>query len=159
MKTAFKASLFLRGTALSAVLLATLSGCTTERQIRGYFEDKNVTNAIEPGIDNVNSVRSLLGNPTIDSTFNPNIWYYISSHNERKSFFFEQPNLRSILAIHFSERGIVDGVKRYSLADAHDIDPVKDTTPTRGKQLGFFEQIFGNVGRFAGAPGAGGPPR
>lgn len=142
---------------LALVLAITATGCTTERQVRGYMPDKAVLDAVTPGIDNRNSVRGLLGRPSAEATFGDGVWYYISSYNVRKSFFLEKPNSRNITAIHFGDRGIVSDVKRYTLADARNINPVSDKTPTRGKQLGFFEQIFGNIGRFAGAPGAGGP--
>lgn len=154
-------SFYRKGVPLLALALAlSATACTTERQTRGYLPDKEVTDAILPGIDNRNSVRGLLGNPSVEATFGNDVWYYISSFNVRRSFFREKSASRDIMAIHFGERGIVSKIKRYTLADARDIDPVGDKTPTRGKQLGFFEQIFGNIGRFAGAPGPGqGGPR
>lgn len=155
-----KTSIYRKGAPLLALVLAlSTAGCTTERQMRGYLPDKQVTEAITPGIDNRNSVRGLMGNPSVEATFGEGVWYYISSFNVRKSFFLEKSASRDIMAIHFGERGIVSEVKRYTLADARNINPVDDKTPTRGKQLGFFEQIFGNIGRFAGQPGGGGPPR
>jgi outer membrane protein assembly factor BamE (lipoprotein component of BamABCDE complex) len=151
-------SFYRKGAPLVALALAlSASGCTTERQIRGYLPDKAVLEAITPGIDNRNSVKGLLGNPSVEATFGDGVWYYISSFNVRKSFMLEKSTSRDIMAVHFGDRGIVSEVKRYTLADGRDINPVDDKTPTRGKQLGFFEQIFGNIGRFAGAPGGGGP--
>lgn len=154
----------LRTAFMSVALLATLGACTTERQLRGYIEDKELTEAVQPGLDNRNSVRGMLGNPSVAGTFDSDIWYYVSSRNSRRAFFHEKPRELSILAVYFGERGVVSEVKRYSLADVKKIDPVNDKTPTRGKQLGFFEQIFGNIGRFAGPQGQGGgqggrPPR
>lgn len=163
MTTAPKTSFYRRTAPLLALVLAlSAAGCTTERQVRGYLPDQEVTDAITPGIDNRNSVRGLLGNPSVEATFGDGVWYYISSFNVRRSFFLEKSQSRKIMAVHFGERGIVSDIKRYTLADARDINPVNDKTPTRGKQLGFFEQIFGNIGRFAGAsPGGpgGGPGR
>jgi len=43
----------------------------------------------------------------------------------------------------------VKGVGRLGIEDTRDINTVGRKTPTRGKQLGFFEQIFSNIGRFS----------
>lgn len=169
MKTSLKASVFTprsmarstpqsmaRVAAISLVLAGGLSACTTQRVSRGYIEDRELTDAVHPGIDNVNSVKSLLGSPSIKGTFDENIWYYIYSMNVRKAFRHEKATYRSIIQVDFNDRGIVTDTKRYSLADGRSINPVNDKTPTRGKELGFFEQIFGNIGRFSGVPGQGG---
>lgn len=138
--------------ALAAVLAA---GCTTSEQVRGFFVDEELFAAVTPGIDNVNSVRRMLGNPSSVGTFDTNVWYYISTLTKKRSFFHEKPERHDILAVHFDENGVVGDVTRYSLADMREIDPRDDKTPTRGRKLGFFEQIFGNIGRFAsGPPGA-----
>ncbi|MBI3199515.1 MAG: outer membrane protein assembly factor BamE, partial [Rhodospirillales bacterium] len=44
-------------------------------------------------------------------------------------------------------------VKRWGMQDGKPIEPVARVTETRGKELGFLEQIFGNIGRFNKAPG------
>ncbi len=154
-----------RSQAVAAFALLTaglLAGCTTSEQIRGFFVDEELFEAVTPGIDNVNSVRRMLGNPSASGTFDPGVWYYVSTYTKKKSFFHEKASKHDVLAITFDGKGIVEDTKRYSLADTRSINVRKDTTPTRGKKLGFFEQIFGNIGRFAAGPpggGATGAPR
>lgn len=146
--------------ALAVGLLAV--GCTTSEQIRGFFVDEELFSAVIPGIDNVNSVRRMLGNPSSAGTFDASIWYYVSTYTKKRSFLHEKATKHGVFAVHFDERGVVDEVTRYSLADTREINPRNDKTPTRGRKLGFFEQIFGNIGRFAaGPPGTGstGAPR
>jgi len=130
-----------------------LGGCTVDKQIHGYIIDPVETGAVTPGFDNMSSVANLLGNPSMVGTFEDDVWYYINEHARRRSFFKASATERTILAIHFDEVGLVEEIKTYTLADARKIKPRGDTTPTRGKKLGFFEQIFGNVGRFTGTPG------
>lgn len=130
-----------------------ISGCTVDRQVRGYIMDKNETVAVTPGFDNMSSVVNLLGNPSMRGTFSNDVWYYINEQARRRSFFKATATERNIMAIHFDENGLVEEVKTLTLADARKIKPVGDKTPTRGRKLGFFEQIFGNVGRFSGTPG------
>jgi outer membrane protein assembly factor BamE (lipoprotein component of BamABCDE complex) len=154
--TMYKTAKLLLGTLALSTLI---SACTTERQVRGYIRNEANVKAVTAGLDNHSSVADILGNPSVKSTFDPNTWYYISARTQRKAFFAEEPTLQRILAIHFDDDGMVERVQNYSLSDAHNITPNKDKTPTRGRQLGFWEQIFGNVGRFAGQGPAGSGPR
>jgi hypothetical protein len=47
-------------------------------------------------------------------------------------------------------------VKKLGLEDAQQVALNSNETPTAGKELGFFEQLFGNVGRFNGKQALGG---
>ncbi|MGY8985802.1 MAG: outer membrane protein assembly factor BamE [Sphingomonadales bacterium] len=137
-----------------------LSGCTINQSLRGYVADEDLIQAITPGIDNFSSVRDTLGNPTITGTFDTSTWYYIATNTLQKSFFHEQANKHMVMVVKFDPTGVVDNVQRLDLNDMQTLTAVADETPSRGKELGFWEQIFGNVGRFAAsAPGrpAGGP--
>ena len=55
------------------------------------------------------------------------------------------------VVISAEEAGVVREVKRYAMEDGRVIDPVSRKTATRGRELGFVEQIFGNLGRFNNA--------
>lgn len=138
-----------------------LSACTTERQTRGYMADFELMNAVTPGIDNINSVRDSLGSPSITGTFDDSIWYYVSTGTVTKSIMHEKPASHYVMAITFDEVGIVTNKQEFDLSHIRPVNPVNDKTPTRGRTLGFFEQIFGNIGRFAapapGGAGGGGP--
>lgn len=138
-----------------------LSGCTINQSQRGYVSDSELASAITPGIDNLNSVRDTLGNPTIMGTFDQSTWYYITTDTIQKSFFHEAATNHTVMVVKFDETGVVDNIQNLGLSDMENVSAVADSTPTRGKELGFWEQIFGNVGRFAAAsgPGPGGPTR
>ena len=49
--------------------------------------------------------------------------------------------------IAFDENGVVAEVASMSIEEARAIEPVEEESPTRGRELSFFEQIFGNIGR------------
>ena len=129
-----------------------VGACTIERQAKGFVIDADFAEAITPGLDNKTSVSNGLGNPSMIGTFNDDTWYYISEISLRRSFFKPQTTSRDIIAVRFDDFGLVEDVTRYSLADAIHVRPRKDKTPTRGKKLGVFEQIFSNIGRFSDAP-------
>ncbi|RMB08879.1 outer membrane protein assembly factor BamE [Eilatimonas milleporae] len=137
--------------------VAAVSACATGRSVRGYVFDPQLADAIQPGVDNRRSVNSTLGTPTLSATFSDDVWYYVSTTVQIRPVFWPEPQEHRVLAISFNERGVVSNVENYDLADMRTINPVGDKTPTRGRELGFFQQIFQNVGRFAGAQPGGGP--
>ena len=53
---------------------------------------------------------------------------------------------RSIVAIRFSEDDAVDEVVKYDVTAGEIVSYASRETPTRGRELGFWEQIFGTVG-------------
>jgi len=143
--------------ALCALLLGVLAaGCTTARNQRGYVMDDELVSNIASGVDNRASVRDMLGNPSTTSAFGQEIWYYISRQTVTQGFLEERPIKQRVVAIEFTDGGTVDKVENYTLADAQRITPTDETTPIRGKTLGFFEQLLRGVGRVG--PGLGGPP-
>jgi hypothetical protein len=60
-----------------------------------------------------------------------------------------------VTRIAFDQTGIVTQLETKTLKDSTPVMVAKEVTPTEGQQLGFFEQMLGNVGRFNAAEGAG----
>ncbi|MFQ5535400.1 MAG: outer membrane protein assembly factor BamE, partial [Sphingomonadales bacterium] len=105
------------------------------------------------------SVQAALGSPSSVGTFDDSTWYYIS--RKTKSIAFLDPELieQNILSLTFDDEGNLDNIHNYTLADARKVNFVSRETPTRGRELGLLEQLFGNIGRFSGqqrGPGPGG---
>ena len=151
-----------RGLVLTASAVA-LASCVKNVEIRGYIADEELISEIVPGVDNQESIEAALGTPSIKATFDDRTWYYVSRKTKNVAFF--QPKLvdQQILAIRFDEEGNVEEIKTFTKADARKVPIVDRKTPTRGRELGLLQQLFGNIGRFAGtgqgAPGPGGPGR
>ena len=55
---------------------------------------------------------------------------------------------REIIILRFDDKGILAAVETRSAEDGKDVLPVDRKTPTAGNEINFFEQIFGNLGRF-----------
>ncbi len=127
-----------------------LSACGNRAMIRGYIFDKELAAAIQPGVDNRQSVESTLGTPTVRATFDDKTWYYISTTVRIRPVFWPDAQEHRVMAVAFSDTGVVTDVTNYDLSDMRKISPVDDETPTKGRREGFFQQIFGGVGRFAG---------
>lgn len=135
-----KKLLILAGVALS------LTGCQGIRERSGYVEMRELTSAIEPGIDNKDSVARTLGRPTFIGQFADNDWYYV--YQNTSQFAFRRPSLTdaSVLHIEFDPAGNVVAVDQTGKELAAKIDPDGAKTPTLGREKSFFEEIFGNIG-------------
>ena len=151
---------FLGAGILAAAALAA-GGCSSIRESRGFIADPTLTQSIQPGIDNKQSVQGTLGRPSFESQFGEPTWYYVSSVTERKPFVSPRIGTHSVLAVQFDAAGNVSNVERSGLDKVVYLSPDGDETPTLGRERSFFEDLFGNIGA-VGAPGAGapgGPPR
>lgn len=142
----------------AGVLALALAGCGSRVDTQGYLPDADAVAQIQVGSDARRDVFDALGTPSSASSFSiddSQTWYYIMRRTRTKSFFEQELVDQRVLAIEFGEAGIVREIRYYDREDGRDIDPVARTTPTRGRKLGFFEQLFGNIGRLGGY----GPPQ
>ncbi|MDJ0942868.1 MAG: outer membrane protein assembly factor BamE [Kiloniellales bacterium] len=133
------------------LVLLGLGACSSGLNTHGNLPDKEVVEGIRPGVHDQQDVLGMLGSPSAVSTFEDNRWYYIGSRSETVAFFDPDVIERNVLVVSFSEDGMVDEKKVYTLNDGRDVDPVDRVTPTEGKELSVLQQLFGNVGRFSGA--------
>ena len=132
-----------------------LSACSSIRESRGYVVDNVLLQSVQPGIDNQRSVEGTLGRPSFVSQFGEPTWYYVSSVTGRRPFVRPRIQDHSVLAVKFDEAGNVASIERSGMETVAYISPDGDRTPTLGRERGFFEDLFGNIGQ-VGAPGAGG---
>ena len=132
------------GCALAAALLA---GCTPIVHQQGHVRDAEVLAQIEPGEQTREEVARMLGTPSAVGTFDDSRWYYVSRRTETTAFYAPDLVDQSVTVIAFDENGVVAEVASLSIEEARAIDPIEEESPTRGRELSFFEQIFGNIGR------------
>lgn len=142
--------------ALAAAGVA-LSGCSSILEPRGYIIDQVLMDTVQPGIDNQASVEGALGRPTFTSEYGDPTWYYVSSVTGRRPF--RDPRIRehSVLAVRFDEAGRVIGVDRSGIDKVVYLRPNGNKTPTVGRERGFLEDLFGNIGQVGGMGGMAGP--
>jgi outer membrane protein assembly factor BamE (lipoprotein component of BamABCDE complex) len=130
--------------AASAVACAPLARPDIDH--RGYVPDPQALASIRPGVDNKDSVETRLGSPTTTASFDTTTWYYISA--DERNFLYLRPSVtkQEVVAVKFDKDDLVSSVDHYDLKDGKDITPVARETPTRGKELSFLQQMFGNFG-------------
>jgi outer membrane protein assembly factor BamE (lipoprotein component of BamABCDE complex) len=144
------ALLFLAGIAASA--------CTPLRGHQGYLVDIDLANSIQPGVDNRATVQQVLGVPTVAGQFNQGDWYYVARDTRNMSYNTPKAVAQTTLRVRFDAAGTVTAIDRLGLEQVASVDPYGKKTPTLGRERGFFEDLFGNIGTVGatGAP-AGGP--
>ena len=145
----------LRGKAALLGVLVLATGCSTIVDRRGYMADETLVQAIQPGIDNRTSVEATLGRPSFTSQFGSPTWYYVSSITNQRPFADPRITSHSVLAVTFDDGGNVVAADRSGLDKVVRISPDSDRTPTLGRERGFLQDLFGNIGQ-VGAPGLGG---
>jgi outer membrane protein assembly factor BamE (lipoprotein component of BamABCDE complex) len=155
MRAGIPALRIVGGAAVLALAMAA-AGCASIRESRGYVVDQTLVSSIQPGIDNRQSVEATLGRPSFTSEFGQPTWYYVSSLNARSPFARPRIKEHQVLAVEFDPAGNVIGSQITGLDKVVYLSPDSDETPTLGRERGFFEDLFGNIGA-VGAPGAGAP--
>jgi outer membrane protein assembly factor BamE (lipoprotein component of BamABCDE complex) len=143
---------------VAALLLmaAATAGCSERVATRGSLPPADAVDGLQVGVQTKDQVVQLLGSPSNVGTFSDNTWYYIGGKVEQTAFFKPQPLEQQVLQIKFDDNGVVKEMKKLGLDDAQQVALSSNETPTAGKELGFFEQLFGNVGRFNGPASIGG---
>lgn len=137
---------------LAAAGVAMLAGCAGVQAHKGAVLDPQLASAIQPGVDNKDSVAKTLGQPTFAGQFTSNDWYYLS--RDTSTFAFRNPRVtnQTLLHIRFDSAGNVAAVERTGKNMIASVDPVKRTTPTLGRKHSILDEIFSNIGT-VGAPG------
>lgn len=120
--------------------------CTTPVS-HGHIHEEEAIQSIKPGATR-DQVLQALGSPSSESSFGLVTWYYVSTTKNVHSLLEAEVVQQDVTEVAFDGTGTVTKVNRYTLADGKKIALVKRITPTEGQQLGFFEQILSNLGRF-----------
>jgi outer membrane protein assembly factor BamE (lipoprotein component of BamABCDE complex) len=132
---------------------ASLSACSTSVEQRGNLPPPDGIAQIHPGKTTKDEVVKILGTPSSVSVFNDKDWYYISSRTKQFSFFDPKVLDQQVLIVDFNNDGIVKAVDHKTLQDGKEVVPIARATPAPGRELTFFEQLIGNLGKFNGGGG------
>jgi outer membrane protein assembly factor BamE (lipoprotein component of BamABCDE complex) len=115
---------------------------------RGHLKEDEAVASVKVGTTTKDEALKLLGSPSSESSFGPTTWYYVSSIKQSRSIMKPEIIDQHVTEIAFDSSGVVSSLKEYSLKDSKDVEIATRTTPSEGQELGFFEQLLGNLGRF-----------
>ncbi len=130
-----------------------LAGCAISEDQRGHLPDPEKLAEVHPGSTTKEQVVRILGSPSSASTFDDNVWYYISRRVKQIAFFKPEVLDQQVYIVDFDDKGVVKDLGHKTLADSRPITPAPGATPAPGRELSFMEQLLGNVGRFGGSGG------
>ncbi|SOB78926.1 Beta-barrel assembly machine subunit BamE [Sphingomonas guangdongensis] len=147
-----------RAAAVLALAALSAAACTPLRGHQGYIVDVDLVNSVQPGVDNKQTVAQVLGLPTVPGQFGSNEWYYVARDTRNLAFNTPRPVNQITLRVRFDPSGTVTGIDRMGIEQVASVNPSSDKTPTLGRERGFFQDLFGNIGTVgaAGAPAGGG---
>ncbi len=127
-----------------------VTGCTPVVSQHGNLVNDYQIEKIKEGESTKSDVLHILGSPTTQSTFNPNVWYYMGQEAEKYGILDQKITNERILVVMFDDNGVVETIAPFN-GERHDIPYAREKTPTHGNELTVMQQLLGNLGKFNGA--------
>ncbi len=130
-----------------AVSLASIGACSPVVYHQGFQSVDVRPSDVKVGEDTRSTVLSKLGSPTTTSTFDKDLWFYMSQLRSQTSFYVPKTIQREVVAISFDhDTEQVKSVDRYTIQDGRVIAYNTHETPTRGREMTVLEQLVGSIG-------------
>jgi outer membrane protein assembly factor BamE (lipoprotein component of BamABCDE complex) len=136
----------LRRLVFAGLCVVAIGGCAATRDFHGYVPDQALPIDVQPTVDTRTTVLARLGTPSTTSIFDDQLWVYMSSTRELLTFYYPKVVQREIVAIKFDDDDVVSDVLVYDVNDGRTVAYNSRVTPTRGRELGILEQLFGTIG-------------
>ena len=92
-----------------------------------------------------------LGEPLVSDEGPPFSLMYIQQEYETKAFFKPKVKNRVIVQLIFDNRSVLSKVNYLDDKSANSVRIEKEIVKSEGRQLTFWQQMFGNVGNFSSA--------
>jgi len=127
--------------------LAALAACSPTASYQGFQAIDQKPADVKVGEDTRSTVLTKLGSPTATSTFDKDVWFYMSQVRTQTSFYNPKIISRNVVAIAFDhDTEQVKSVDTYTLADGRVFPYNRHETPTRGREMTVLEQMIGSIG-------------
>ncbi|HEY5106175.1 MAG TPA: outer membrane protein assembly factor BamE [Caulobacteraceae bacterium] len=138
---------------IASVSLLGLGACAPTNSFQGFQAIEQSPKDVKVGADTRSTVLAKLGTPTGTSTFDKDMWFYMSQVSAKTSFYHPRLIRRDIVAISFDKASDqVTSVDTLSLKDGRVIAYNGRETPTRGREMTVFEQLLGNLSAAGALP-------
>ena len=104
--------------AAATVALGGLSACSPITSYSGFQAIDSDPKDVKIGTDTKSTVRAKLGSPSVQSTFDPNVWFYMNQVKQRVAFRKPKVTARNVTAIAFNkDTELVETVNVFTLKD------------------------------------------
>lgn len=134
-----------------AGLVAAAAACSAIYRDHGYVPTEEELAEVSVGVDTRDTVAESIGAPTASGVLNDGGYYYVSSR--MRHYGAAQPRVveRQLVAISFTQSGVVQNIERYSLQDGRVITLNRRVTDSTVDSTSFLRQLLGNLGNFSPA--------
>jgi outer membrane protein assembly factor BamE (lipoprotein component of BamABCDE complex) len=136
------------GKACLVICILALAACSPIMRNHGYVPTDDDLALIEVGRDNRDTVGLAIGRPSAGGLLNDQGWYFVQSKFRHFGPYEPQEIERQVVAISFSENGIVENIERFGLAEGRVVPLSRRVTTANVKGINVLRQLFSNFGRF-----------
>ena len=141
-----KKNWFIR-TIILGIINVFLLSCSQNIQNHGHIPLSSELKAIEVGVDTKKSVQELIGRPSTTGVLQDKSWYYVGNTMQHYAWKEVKEIKRVVVAIRFSQSGVVENIEQFSLNDGQEIKISSRVTGTNVKDNTFLMQLMGSFGR------------
>ena len=116
---------------------------------------ENKSKKIEIGKSNTNDILSLFGPPSIKSTFDNNLWFYIERKKISKSIILlgkKKTITNNVLALKINNRGLLADKELFTIDDMQNIDFDKSTTLKNYEKNSYLYNVITSLREKINAP-------
>lgn len=142
-----------RPAALALALVVPLAACSSsggglgiaKTSHHGYVVSQSALEQVPVG-SSKDQVLIALGSPSTTANYGGEVFYYISQTRRQSAAFLPEKVVdQRVLAVYFNKDEEVERIADYGLKDGQVFDFITKTTPTRGKDDNFLQQVLGGV--------------
>jgi outer membrane protein assembly factor BamE (lipoprotein component of BamABCDE complex) len=132
---------------LMLILIGTVAACSPVFRNHGYVPAEDELAQVEVGKDTRETVAQKIGRPSTSGLLNDVGWFYVQSRYKLVGPREPKEIDRQVLAVTFTEAGVVENIARYGLEDGRVVEISRRVTQPNVKGLSFIQQILGTFGR------------
>ncbi len=126
-----------------------LSACATVYRDHGYVPTDDELAEIVVGVDSRDTVADTVGVPSTAGVLNNSGYYYVKSKVRHLGALRPKEIEREVLAISFSDTGIVQNIERFSLQDGKVVPLSRRVTESTVRDSTFIRQLLNGIGGFS----------
>ena len=133
--------------AMVGLTLALTVACTPLYRNHGYVPSEVELASIDVGTDTRETIATKIGRPSASGLLNDVGWYYVQSRYKTVGPRAPVEIDRQVVAITFTEAGIVQDVGRFGLEDGQVVALSRRVTDDGIQGIGFIRQLLGSIGK------------
>jgi outer membrane protein assembly factor BamE (lipoprotein component of BamABCDE complex) len=132
---------------LACLGLVALVACAPVYRNHGYVPAPDELALVEVGVDTRETVAEKVGRPSTSGLLNDVGWFYVQSRYKNVGPRQPQEVDRQVLAITFTEAGVVENISTFGLEDGQVVQISRRVTDSNIKGIGFIRQLLGSLGK------------